>query len=84
MLAVNYSTLRKELKYYCDQATDHDEEIIVTRKDERNVVVMSLERYSQMLKEIRNAQYLDKLDRAIAQIESGKGKVHELIEADDD
>ena len=37
MLAVNYSTIRSKLKYYCDKATDENETVIVTRKDEKNV-----------------------------------------------
>ena len=32
MLAVNYSTIRNNLKDYCDQATDNHETVIVTRK----------------------------------------------------
>lgn len=43
MLAVNYSTIRNNLKNYCDKATDDYETVIVTRKDEKNVVIMSLE-----------------------------------------
>ena len=42
MLAVNYSTIRNNLKDYCDQATDNHETVIVTRKGEKNVVIMSL------------------------------------------
>lgn len=32
MLAVNYSTIRNNLKDYCDKATDSQETVIVTRK----------------------------------------------------
>ena len=35
MLAVNYSTIRKNLKYYCDKVTDDKETVIVTRKSEK-------------------------------------------------
>jgi len=48
MLAVNYSTIRNKLKDYCDKATDEGETVIVTRKNEKNVVLMSLEQYNQM------------------------------------
>ena len=58
MLAVNYSTIRNHLKDYCDQATDNHETVIVTRKGEKNVVIMSLERYNQLEKAARNAEYL--------------------------
>ena len=84
MLAVNYSTIRKKLKDYCDQATDNNETVIVTRRDEKNVVLMSLEQYNSMLKATRNAEYLAEIDRAIEQLENGEGRVHELIEDEDE
>ncbi len=84
MLAVNYSTIRNNLKTYCDEATDNNETVIVTRKDEKNVVILSLEKYNQIMKAARNAEYLAMLDRGIAQLSAGKGQRHELIEVDDD
>lgn len=84
MLAVNYSTIRNNLKSYCDMATDAHETVIVTRKNEKNVVLMSLERYNQLEKMARNAEYLAMIDRGIAQLEAGKGQQHELIEVDDE
>ncbi len=84
MLAVNYSTIRNNLKGYCDKATDNDETVIVTRKDEKNVVIISLEKYNQIMKMARNAEYLAMIDRGISQLESGNGQEHELIEVDED
>lgn len=84
MLAVNYSTIRNNLKSYCDQATDNNETVIVTRKNEKNIVIMSLEQYNSMLKAAQNAEYLAKLDRSREQLEKGQGTAHELIEADDE
>lgn len=84
MLAVNYSTIRNKLKDYCDKATDESETVIITRKHEKNVVLMSLEQYNQMSKALRNAEYLAKIDQGIQQLESGNGQVHELIEVEDE
>jgi len=53
--------MRNNLKEYCDRATDEGETIIVTRKADRNVVILSLEQYNQMEKELRNSRYLEKL-----------------------
>ena len=83
MLAVNYSTIRNNLKTYCDEATDNNETVIVTRKDEKNVVILSLEKYNQIMKAAKNAEYLAMIDRGIAQLSSGKGQKHELIEVED-
>lgn len=84
MLAVNYSTMRNHLKDYCDKATDEMETVIVTRKNEKNVVLMSLEQYNQIMKAMRNAEYLRSIDYALSQVEDGTCRPHELIEVDDD
>lgn len=72
MLAVNYSTIRSNLKEYCDKATDQYETVIVTRKDEKNVVLLSLEKYNAIMKAARNAEYLDKIDKSMEQVKQGK------------
>lgn len=83
MLAVNYSTVRNNLKDYCDKASDFHETVIITRKNEKNIVLMSLEKYNQLEKAARNNEYLAMIDRGIAQLEAGGGQEHELIEADE-
>lgn len=72
MLAVNYSTIRSNLKDYCDRATEDNETVIVTRKDEKNVVLMSLEQYNAVMKAVRNSEYLYKIDKSIEQVKNGK------------
>ncbi|RRD96526.1 type II toxin-antitoxin system Phd/YefM family antitoxin [Clostridiales bacterium COT073_COT-073] len=72
MLAANDSTIRSKFKEYCDQATDHYETIIVTRKEEKNVVILSLEKYNDIMKAVRNAEFLNKIDKSIKQKEDGK------------
>lgn len=86
MLAVNYSTIRSNLKDYCDQATDNNETVIVTRKDEKNVVLISLEQYNEMIKSIQNSEYLRKIDKSIEQLKIGKTitKTLEELEAMED
>ena len=80
MLAANYTTVRNNLKDYCDRASDDNEIILVTRKADKNVVIMSLDRLNQIEKELRNARYLAKIERGFVQIEAGQGVAHELIE----
>ena len=72
MLAVNYSTIRSNLKEYCDKATDENEAVIVTRKGEKNVVLISLEQYNEYLRMEKNAKYLKKIDKSMKQVEEGK------------
>lgn len=84
MLAVNYTTIRNNLNDYCDAATDNNEIVIVTRKNKKNVVIISLEQYNQIMKAAQNAEYLAMIDRSMDQLSSGNGKQHELIEVDDE
>ena len=51
---------------------------------EKNVVTISLEEYNAIIKAAKNAAYLDMLDLSMEQIARGEGKVHELIEVDDE
>lgn len=80
MLAVNYSTIRSKLKDYCDKATDDNETVIVTRKDEKNVVLISLEQYNELMKVARNVEYLNKIDKSMKQVDEGKVVVKTIEE----
>ena len=71
MLAVNYSTIRENLKFYCDKGTDGNETVIVTRKDEKNVVLISLEEWNELQRALKNAEYLGKLNRSLSDINAG-------------
>ena len=80
MLAVNYSKIRSKLKDYCDKATDENETIIVTRKDEKNVVLISLEKYNEFIRNIKNTEYLNKIDKAFKQVDEKKVVVKSIEE----
>ena len=49
MLAINYTELRNNLKECMDRVTDDYETLIITRKENRNVVMISEEMYNNML-----------------------------------
>lgn len=83
MLAVNYSTIRSKLKDYCDKATEENETVIVTRKDEKNVVIMSLDKYNDIMRAARNAEYLDMIDRSMEQVKRGKVVVKTMEELEE-
>ncbi|MZQ99448.1 MAG: type II toxin-antitoxin system prevent-host-death family antitoxin [Acidaminobacter sp.] len=75
MLAVSYSTLRNHLKDYCDKVCDDNETVIVTRKDEKNVVIISLEDYNNMMENLfvmSNQKNYERLLESRRQIESGE------------
>ncbi|MBQ3104417.1 MAG: type II toxin-antitoxin system Phd/YefM family antitoxin [Lachnospiraceae bacterium] len=76
--------MERYLKSYCDKASDSGEIVIVTRKDEKNVVILSLEKYNQMERAARNAEYLAMIDRGMKQLAEGRGQQHDLIEVKDE
>lgn len=49
MLAVNYTNFRENMKSYMDKVTDDYETMIVTRKDNKNVVMISEEIYNNIV-----------------------------------
>lgn len=83
MIAINFTTARSRFKAFCDRVTDNDETVIVTRKAEKNVVIISEERYNELEKAKRNAAYLSKLERGLEQVHAGLGitKTMEELEA---
>ena len=83
MLAVSFSTMRNNLKSYCDKAVKENEDVIVTRKNEENVVLINLEKYNQFLKAVQNAEYLAKIDRGFSQMKSGKRSMMNKLWTDD-
>jgi len=81
MLAVNYSTLRENLKKYCDATNQDLETIIVTRKSGGNVVLISENEYNNLLENLyirSNPQYYSKLLQSIEELKSGKTVCAEL------
>ena len=85
MIATNYSEVRNNLKTYCDKATKDYETIIITRKNNENVVLMSDEEYNNLMENLyirSNLKYYQKLVESIKEVEKGNVKEHDLIEVD--
>jgi len=83
VLAVNYSTLRENLKKYCDVANQDLETIVVTRKSGGNVVLISESEYNNLLENLyirSNPEYYNKLLRSIEELKSGKTVNAELLD----
>ena len=87
MIALNYTQFRENMKTNLDVVTDDYETVVVTRKENKNVVILSEETYNNLLENIHvtgtKANY-DWLMESKAQLEHGKVKRHELIEVDDE
>lgn len=75
MIAVNYTNIRENLKTYCDKVNDDDETIIITRKDNKNVVLLSQNEYNNMLENIKilkDPKYLIKLYKSMKKLEDNE------------
>ena len=81
MLAVNYTNLRENMKHYMDVVTDDYETMIVTRKDNKNVVMISEESYNNLIENVYvmgNKANYDWLMESKAQRENGNLHKHDL------
>lgn len=87
MLAVNYTNLRDNMKTYMDRVTDDFETMIVTRKNNKNVVMLSEETYNNLMENayiMGNKANYDWLMQSKAQLEMGKVSMQNLIEVSED
>jgi len=48
MKVINYTDLRLNLKKWLDSVTDDMEEVLVTRKDKKHIVLISVEEYNKL------------------------------------
>jgi len=70
MQAINYTSARNNLKTIIDNVCDNNEEVIVTTKNNKSIVIISLDEYNQThsklkqdvreaIKEIENGDFID-------------------------
>lgn len=74
MIVVNYTTLRENMKSCMDKVTDDYETMIVTRKNNKNVVMISEETYNNLMENIYvvgNKTNYDWLMESKVQLENG-------------
>jgi len=83
MDAVPYSRARSQLVKMMEKVCDDHAPVIITRKNQRSVVLLSLEDY-QALEEtaylLRNPKNALRLLESVAELESGGGTERELVE----
>lgn len=87
MLAVNYTELRGNMKECMDKVSDDFETLIVTRKKNKNIVMISEETYNNMMENmhlIGNEENYKWLMESKRQLEEGMFQMKELIEVSED
>lgn len=79
MLAIKPTDFRTQQKKYFEKAFA-GETLIVSRPQNENVVIISEQKYNAMLKAIRNANYVMKLDQSREQLDRGEVVVKSMAE----
>lgn len=79
MIATKQMDFRANIKKYFDLAFN-GETIIVSRKENKNVVVISEQAYNELQRAKRNAEYLAKPDRSFAQLKKGEVVIKSMKE----
>ena len=82
MLAVKSMDLRENFKSFCDKVF-MGETLIISRPKNENVVMLSETEYNEMMKAKRNAEYLEMLDKSMAEAENGGFIVKSIDELGD-
>ena len=87
MKAISYTAARENLASTINEVCEDRSPVIITRKREQAVVMMSLEDYesleetSYLLRVPANAQ---RLQESIEGLEKGEGRAQELVESDEE
>ena len=81
MIAVKSKDIKQNFESMCNMVFG-GETLVISRPKNENVVLISEQRYEELEKAQKNAEYLAKIDKGFEQIRAGKGQIHELIEED--
>lgn len=49
MIAVNFDTAKNNFENYCDRVSNCNDMIVITRDLERSVVILSIDRYNELI-----------------------------------
>ena len=85
MDAITYTDLRQNLKSYMDKVIQDNDALIITRKNNENVVLISVGEYNSLMETnylLSNEANAEHLKKSIAQHRSGKTKHRKLYEDD--
>lgn len=83
MKAISYTAARQNLAKTMEQVCQDHAPIIITRKTNESVVLMSLEDFTALQETaylLRSPQNTRRLIESIAQLENGKGAERELVD----
>ena len=82
MKVINYTELRLNLKHWLNSVVDDVEELIIKRKDQKDLVLISLEEYNSLVETnyLLTGKNREVLLESIADVKKGNKSHQELIE----
>jgi len=83
MKAISYTAVRSNLAKTMDSICDDHEAVVITRKNERSVVMLSLEDYESLEETaylLRSPNNMKRLIESISELEKGGGSQRDLSE----
>lgn len=82
MKVVNYTELRLNLKHYLNSVIDDVEEVIIKRKNQKDLVLISLEEYNSLVETnyLLSGKNREILMDSISEVKKGNKDYQELIE----
>ena len=82
MKVINFTDLRVNLKHWLDSVVDDMEEIIIKRKDQKDLVIISLEEYNSLVETnyLLSGKNRDVLLQSLSEIKSDKKQYKDIIE----
>jgi len=80
MKFINYTALRLNLKHWLNLVIDDVEEVIIIRKDQKDIVLISLEEYNSLIQTnyLLSARNRDILLRSVAEVKGAQKDIHVL------
>jgi len=83
MNAITYTDLRQNLKTYMDKVIQDNDPLIITRKNKKNVILISVDEYNSLIETnylLSNEANVEHLKKSITQHKSGKIKPRKLFD----
>ena len=82
MRAITYTSVRSNLANTMEKVCDDHDPVIVTRKNNKSVIILSLEDYESLTETtylLQSPKNTQRLLESIKELNSGRGKQRELI-----
>ncbi len=82
MKIINFTELSLNLKHWLDSFFDETEEVIIKRKDQKDLVLISLEKYNALVETnyLLSGKNRGIILESLKEVSHGQQQYHELIE----